>query len=151
MRFDKLWASEDVAAGIAVCPRQRLKKRIGSKILVGSGEHDWSGEIWIEGGPDGIARVTVIRRVVGQLWSKRQPRLDRLDPAHLPIAEQPFHPEIRPVVPKRKVVDRMKNRNMPQVEGSPAIIGRWPQGIGNERRRVRGHASVHVIAIVERL
>ena len=67
-------------------------KAVRVKILVRSAQDQRPGKVWIDRGPHRIARVAVIRRVVGKLRRKGQSRLQRLNAAYLPIADQPVEP-----------------------------------------------------------
>jgi hypothetical protein len=71
VRFIEIRSLQCVSSDIAVCTSQRLKERVRIEILIGPTLDDRSRKIGIYGRAHGIARVTVVRRVIGKLRRKR--------------------------------------------------------------------------------
>ena len=78
---------EDVAAGVAIRSRQRLDERGGIEILVGPTFNHRAGKVGVQGRPNRVAAVTIVRGVIRQLRSEGQAGLQGLDSAQLPTAE----------------------------------------------------------------
>src|SRR5256884_1211135 len=123
----------DVAVtGVQTCalpilsPSKWLDKRTGIKVQAGPSQNHGTCKIGVQRRPDRIACVTVVRGVVRQLRSKRKPRLHSFDSTQLPVSEELIGPVAPgPVMPpKRKVIGRVNDRSVPQVERRAAIIDR---------------------------
>src|SRR5262249_50656635 len=138
-----------IASDIPVRTGQRLKERAGIEVLICAAKNYGTAEILIHRRSNRIARVTVVRRVVGKLRRERQARLKRLNRTDLPIADESVEPW-RLAVGKRQIVSRVEHSRVTNIEGSPAVVAFGIEWIRHKRGRVSGDTGVHVVAVVER-
>ena len=136
--LDDRGPGQSVAADVSVGARQRLNESGRIEILIGIAADELSCEIGIDRRSDGIARVAIVRRVVGKLRSERQTGLESFDSADLPIAEGAANPCIRVGAAREgEIIRCVDHGGVTDVERCSTVVPGRRERIGDECRGVR--------------
>ena len=132
----------------------RSDEGCGIEILVRIAGDDFAGEIGIEEGTHGVARVAGIRGVIAELRCDREAGLGGDDAGDGPAADQAAGPAFvaaaeLAAAAEGEFIDEIDDADVTDVEGGESFVGGEIERIRNETRCIVGGGLVYGVAVVE--